>query len=382
MMRAVPTQTSSPVSDVRPTIAAPLSTLVPRMPRLFGLTLGLLTACGEPAAPPAAPPAEPERPAVVAPPLPPSASPEAPAEDEPAPAVLAGDVYWIGDETRAAFLPIDPLPQPDVEVMGQIELHHAHRILRMIDEVPAPSTLVVVDERTPLCEARVTRARRLHTLFVGEGSRGEDEPPNDPRTYLALEFEGCEEGSVGISGVALADVRVRSLRRDALLEHAPAALVEAVRHVDDGMWGGEPLRGDAFRMLDLPAHGVTIVVGTGAWVLREGVVLSGAEPVTLIEAGPLVLFELQTPSEGWLGSLADFAPRYVPGECEVTDDSGTSMNVRAGPRGNATVVTSVPAGTRITANDMSGSWFHLATSPPGWAHQRGLRCDPLQPVAN
>lgn len=350
-------------------------------PRLFGLAFALLMACGDPVAPrppttvPTTVPATPE----VAPPPVPSPRPEVPAP----PTALAGDVCWIDDDTRAVFLPIDPLPQPDGAVIGQIELHHSHRVLRLIDEVPAPPTAVIVDIEAQLCEARVIRARRLHTLFIGHDGPGADgyESPTDPRTYLALDIEGCERGTVGISGVPLAEVRVRSLRPEALREHATPALVEAVRHVDDGMWGGEPHRGDSFRMLDLPAHGITIVVGTGAWVLRDGVVLSGAEPVTLIEAGPLVLFELQTPSEGWLGSLADFAPSYVPGECEVTDASGTSMNVRAGPRGNATVVTTLAAGTRVTANDMSGSWFHLASSPPGWAHQRGLRCEPLQPVS-
>ena len=34
--------------------------------------------------------------------------------------------------------------------------------------------------------------------------------------------------------------------------------------------------------------------------------------VTLIEAGPLVLLELETPSETWLGSLADFSAPTRP----------------------------------------------------------------------
>ena len=32
-------------------------------------------------------------------------------------------------------------------------------------------------------------------------------------------------------------------------------------------------------------------------------------------------------------------------------------------------------GARITANDAWGMWRHLATSPPGWAHESGLRCE-------
>lgn len=154
---------------------------------------------------------------------------------------------------------------------------------------------------------------------------------------------------------------------------------EGVRHVDDDAYGRGPLPSDAFRMVEIPAHGVTIVVGNLAWVVRDGVVLTaGADPIVVIEAGPLLLFLLQSASEEEVGSLAAFGPHHVPRECEVIDDSGSAMNVRAGPRGNATVITSVPAGTRVTANDMSGSWFHVATSPPGWAHQRGLRCDPLE----
>jgi len=98
----------------------------------------------------------------------------------------------------------------------------------------------------------------------------------------------------------------------------------------------------------------------------------------VIEAGPLLLVELQSASEEWLGSITDFVPRHAPRECEVIDDSGSAMNVRAGPRGNATVVTTLTAGTRITANATSGSWFHLASTPPGWAHQSGLRCAPLE----
>jgi hypothetical protein len=85
-----------------------------------------------------------------------------------------------------------------------------------------------------------------------------------------------------------------------------------VRPSDDGVWGGDPLPADAFRMMALPAHGVTIVVGSSSWVLRDGVVLAGAAPVTLIEAGPLLLLELETPSEGWLGTLADFTDPAHP----------------------------------------------------------------------
>lgn len=219
---------------------------------------------------------------------------------------LAGDVYWVAsgdDDVRAVFLEIEALPQPEGEAIGTIELHHSYRELRLIDEVPAPAKVVIVN-RTELCEAWVTRARRIHTLFASHDDP--DTAPHDPRTYLVLDFEGCDDGNSGIHGVALADIRIRSLRRGDLTQPATAALVTAVRPSDDGVWGGEPLPTEDFRMLELPAHGVTFVVGTVSWVVRDGVVLSGAEPITLIEAGPLVLLELETPSETWLGSLADF----------------------------------------------------------------------------
>ena len=135
-----------------------------------------------------------------------------------------------------------------------------------------------------------TRARRIHTLLASDDDP--DTAPSDPRTYLVLEFEGCEDGGAGISGVPMADIRVRSLRRDDLTQAATPALVDLVRPMDDGVWGGDPLPTDDFRMLELPEHGVTFVVGAGSWVVRDGAVLSGAEPVTLIEAGPLVLLEL------------------------------------------------------------------------------------------
>ena len=225
---------------------------------------------------------------------------------------LAGDVYWVSggdDDVRAVFLEIEAMPQPEGDVIGSIELHHAFRVLRLVDEVPAPATVDIVDQ-TNLCEAEVTRARRVHTLFVGEDDP--ETPPNDPRTYLVLDFEGCDDGTAGISGVPRADIRVRSLRREDLTQPASSALVAAVRPGDDGIWGGEPLPTADFRMLELPAHGVTFVVGTVSWVVRDGVVLSGAEPITLIEAGPLVLLELETPSETWLGSLADFSAPTRP----------------------------------------------------------------------
>lgn len=251
--------------------------------------------------------------AAPAPTTPAAASPQAsssPAELSTRP--LAGDVHWVSsgdDDVRAVFLEIEALPQPEGEATGTIELHHSHRELRLIDEVAAPAKVVIVN-RTELCEAWVTRARRIHTLLASHDDP--DTAPHDPRTYLVLDFEGCDDGNSGIHGVARADIRVRSLRREDLGQPAASALVAAVRPSDDGIWGGEPLPTADFRMLELPAHGVTFVVGTVAWVVRDGVVLSGAEPVTLIEAGPLVLLELETPSETWLGSLADFSAPTQP----------------------------------------------------------------------
>lgn len=263
------------------------------------LVSSLALGCGPAAAP------APTTPAVASP-----QAPSSPAELLTRP--LAGDVHWVSsgdDDVRAVFLEIEALPQPEGESIGTIELHHSHRELRLIDEVPAPAKVVIVN-RTELCEAWVTRARRIHTLLASH-----DEPdtaPYDPRTYLVLDFEGCDDGSSGIHGVARADIRIRSLRRDDLTQPATSALIAAVRPGDDGIWGGEPLPTADFRMLELPAHGVTFVVGIVAWVVRDGVVLSGAEPVRLIEAGPLVLLELETPSETWLGSLAEFSAPTRP----------------------------------------------------------------------
>ncbi len=320
----------------------------------------------------------------------PAPEPELPgAAPDPAPEVVGGDVVWLqdpgdheGDGSPALLLPIDPLPQPEGPVIASFELHNSFRLVRAIDEVLPPEHVVIVssypEPRT--CTPRITRTRRIHTLFVYyDGSFNGESEPADPQSYLAIEFTGCE-GGAGITGVPASEVRVRSLRADALSEPATPALIDAVRHVDDGVWGGERTPSGAFRMLDLPAHGVTIVVGTAGWVVRDGLVLFGAEPVALIEAGPAIFFDVQTPSEGWFTSLAaGFVPSHVPVECEVIDDSGTAMNVRAGARGNAPVVTTVPVGTRVVANDTNESWFHLATDPPGWAHARGLRCPTLPP---
>jgi hypothetical protein len=347
------------------------------MRRMLSLVTVLLAACGEPAAP-VTPPSSTPAPSTAAP------TPEAPATPEaptPAPTVSGGEVQWFEEDTPTLLVPIDPLPQPDVPVFGRYDLHHAWRLVRVIDEVPAPAHAIIVDTflaRT--CEARITRARRVHTLLVLEDDSFNGEAaPIEPLTFLALDFEGCE-GSGGFTGISLSDVHVRSLRLDALSEPATPELIEAVRHVDDDIWGRDPMRSDAFRMLDLPAHGVTVVVGNAGWLLRDGLVLLGGEPIAVVEAGPHISFHVQTVSEDWFAPLAAaYVPRYVPAECEVIDDSGSAMNLRAGPRGNATVVGTVPAGARVTANDMNGSWFHVA-SPPGWAHQRGLRCPQLVPA--
>lgn len=345
----------------------------------FALTLSfvLLAGCGDPAPSPSPPTpvAVPAQPAAVAPEVAPVEV--APAEVTPvvpvepaAPRVRAGDIVYIEGESdvRVLLLDTEPSPQPASPIVGYVPLHHARRDVRVIDApVEQVSTALVLDGTT-LCEAPVARTRLLHTVLIDE----EETVVGDPRTYLGLELEGCPSGQTGIVGIERSAVRVSSLRRDALRTHASPELVEAVRHVDDGIWGGDPLRGDAFRMLALPTHDVTFVVGTAAWVVRDGVVLSGPEPITLIEAGPLVYLEVETPSESWSTSLDAFQAR-PPQRCEVIDT--TPMNVRAEARGGARVVTTLAPGAHITANDAWGMWRHLSTSPPGWAHQSGLRCE-------
>ena len=294
------------------------------------------------------------------------------------PSKTAGDVHLIdwadGNETRGLFVETTPAPQPAGRSIGRITLHHAYHELRLVANEPAAGRRAVILDGTSVCSPRVTRVRRVHSLLVTDQ---EDATPTDPVTYVVLEFRGCSEGTAGVMDVAPSDVRVRSLRGDDLSERPTSELVESVRHVDDDVWGTGALPTAQFRMLE--AAGVTFVVGNAGWVMRAGVVQRGPEPIALIEVGSLAYLEVQTPSETWLTSLSSFTPPYSPASCEVIDASGTALNVRAQPRGRARVVTTLERGARVEVNDTMGSWRHLATSPPGWAHESGVRCDELRP---
>jgi len=281
---------------------------------------------------------------------------------------------------------VEDAPRPAGPVIAYAETHHSHWEFRELGAVsPTHSSAVLVDSHgtgNGLCEASVSRVRHLHATSVYE--EGEDtETPEVETTFLAFEIAGCLVGELAVLGVPLAEMSVRSLDRRSLSERAPVELVDLVREQDYEAYGERVAAAD-FRMLELPRHGITVVSGALAWVIRDGRVLHerfGGAPRAIVEAGPRVFFSVDSPSEGWSSALDCFSPTHDAGSCEVVDESGTPANVRAAPSGRAAVVTTVTRGTTVAADDHIGSWYRLLTTPRGWAHESGLRCTelPLHP---
>lgn len=347
----------------------------------------LLVACSDPpaAAPtltaePVAPPPE----HIVEHPVEPSVAPAAPA---PAANVSYGDVYIVGrrrwgDGPFTALVEVPPEPRPSGPVVGYAETHHSFWEFRALAEEtvgPAPIVLVQTYPTDDVCEASVRRARRLHATHVADESGAREEFGEE--TFLALEYEPCNHGTMAIVGVSASDVHVRPVHREALTDPAPVELVDLVRD-SDREWADPPAAAD-YRMLVLPELDLTIVAGNQPFVIRGGRRLNerwGGFPTRLIEAAGHVFFEVGSVSEDWTSSLDCFYPTYLAGTCEVTDASGTPTNVRGGPSGRSPVVTTVTTGATLTADDHVGSWFHVLTSPPGWVHTSAVQCGELPPA--
>lgn len=281
---------------------------------------------------------------------------------------------------------LEAAARPEGPVVAYAETHHSHWEFRELEVLPAPPhpTAVVVEytgRSIGLSECPIARARRLHAQSISEDEGEEGEAPMEgmESTFLALELGECAAGLMAVVGVPLTSVSAHPLRREALTERAPVELVDLVRDQDMAFDGTRVAAAD-FRMLSLPQYDIEIVTGAFAWLIRDGRVLNepnGAFPSFIVEAGSSAFFEVDVPSEGWSTSLDCFHPTYDAGSCEVIDATGTPTNVRAAPSGRAAVVTTVTQGTTIAADDHVGSWYRLLTTPPGWAHESGLRCTEL-----
>lgn len=344
----------------------------------------LVVGCGEASTPPTPPALAPviSTPEAPTPPIaPPSAPPIAP-EAPPPVAVVGGDVHELSPERYndghfTLLVQVADAPRPEGRVVAYTELHHAYwafRELEVLASSPYASAVTVShrDNQLTRCEAPIRRARRLHAALISD----DDGAEGPQTTFLALELTGCPQADLAVAGVPLADVSAQALSRTQLTEHAPLELVDLVLGRDTIY--GEGVAAADFRMLALPAYNLQIVVGENAWLLREGRVLSLPEnPTYIVQAGPRAFFWLESPSDSWSASLDLAQPAYDPGSCEVIDASGTPMNVRAAPSSRSAVVTTVTRGTTVAADDQTGSWYRLLTTPPGWAHASGLRCTEL-----
>ena len=340
--------------------------------------------CGEASAPPTPPTVAPvvTVPEAPTPPIPPPSAPPIAPEVAPRVGVVGGDVHELSPERYddghfTLLVTVGDAPRPAGRVVAYTELHHAHWEFREIEVLaasPYASAVTVShrDSRLTRCEAPIRRARRLHATLISD----DDGAEGPQTTFLGLEFTGCPHADLAVAGVPLADVSAQSLARTQLAEHAPLELVDLVLG-RDAIYG-EAVAAVDFRMLALPAYNLQIVVGENAWLIREGRVLSfSGNPTYIVQAGPRAFFWLDSPSDSWSAPL-DFAhPAYDPGSCEVIDTSGTPTNVRAAPSGRSAVVTTVTRGTTVAADDQTGSWYRLLTTPPGWAHASGLRCTEL-----
>ncbi len=237
------------------------------------------------------------------------AQPAEPPIAPPVSDVVFGDLYGIftdpeGDSLLTLFVAMEPEPMPESEPVGHVEVHAGHWTMRTIREVPTTYETVSVIDRNDVCQARVTRTRVLHAHLETADPESESE-----WTFLGLELEGCRNGSMAVAG---APVRVHRCGRNELDTPATEALARLVQAEDDDLMWEDPLPLSAYRMIDFPGHRVTVVVGSGAWVVRDGVVLHERYhgiPRTVVEAGDRLLFQMSAPSEDWAAALEHFAPR-------------------------------------------------------------------------
>lgn len=300
-----------------------------------------------------------------------SETPETPSEPEPAPVVF-GDLRRIesrgeADPPMTLFAEIAVVPQPSSAPIGMVEAHATPWVVRLVANVDSAYENVSVVGGEEVCEARVTRARHLHVLHPDEpgGTEGTH------WTFLALELDGCPEGGVGVAG---APVRVRSLSRDEMSRPADAELVALVRAWDDALGWGAPIDAADFRMHS--GRGFRVVTGAAAWVVRRGEVLHErfhGWPSTLIQAGGESIFVMQAPSESWVSSIDDFGPNHRL--CTVADSSGTPLNIRSAPRGDAPILGTMPNGARLRTTDGPGAWLRVLGRAESWVHGSGVECE-------
>lgn len=240
-------------------------------------------------------------------------------ESEPAPEssegvelgpIVFGDMYMIFPDLNAdaeppatLFVRLEDQPKPNAEPVGVVEVHAGAWTIRELGEVPVQyeSVSVIGDE---VCVAPVTRARHMHAELPPH--------PDDPSsggqwTFLGLDVEGCIRGGMGVAG---APVHVHRLNREVLETVASNEFVALAKPLDDDLGWGDPLEASDFRVLELPAFDVTIVVGNAAWVVREGLVLHEHHgiPSFAVEAGDRLFFQMTSPSEDWSAALETFRP--------------------------------------------------------------------------
>ena len=152
----------------------------------------------------------------------------------------------------------------------------------------------------PPCPARVERARRLHGTLEAHDRENRREA-----TFLALSYSGCPEAAYGVVG---AEVTRHAIEPDRL-PPASRALARLIARRDAEAAGD--IVDEAIhppRAFVLPSANLAIVVGHARWVVRDGSVVQNGygRPIAVVEAGPLTLIELDSPSEGWLAALEDF----------------------------------------------------------------------------
>lgn len=216
-----------------------------------------------------------------------------------------GEVFYLeGDggeiiETVLA-LAIDAPLEPGGAELGVCPQHNGGWMVRHVADVDMPYPRATFIGREP-CEATITAARRVRADF-----RSADSEIDRDAMFIALSYTGCEGGTYGIVGAPV----TRHVIRAAELPVASQEFARAISRRDADMAGDGWDEGFAPpRALVLPDRDLAIVIGHGRWVLRGGVVQADqGRPVAVVEAGPLVLIELISVSEGWVVSLNDFAP--------------------------------------------------------------------------
>ena len=341
--------------------------------------------------PPRPPPSERSDPEVAPEPTPapaPAPSTEASAAGTPPPAApppvapfVYGNVFWVdADDTDDAeggphILVVERAraPRPPSEPIGFAMVHVGSWELRPIADETTPYTTASVITNDGVCEARVVRARHLYASMADP----DDESLTLETSYLGLDLEGCERGSFAVAGVPITAHRLD-------WRQAPPArpeLTAAIASHDAELADFVSMPPGVLRAFELPERELAVVFARDNWGVHRGeLVLErfGGAPEVVIEAGAHTLFVMQSPSEGWMASLEDFAPPRPDGTprrlCTVEDPAGTPLNVRSTPSSGGEVLRTVTNGTRVEVIDDRGGWRRIEGAPAGWVFGDALRC--------